>query len=176
MRHVSVVLFVLASQYAWSPFPLAAAEVSLKSAASPVPLSAAQSAELSERLDKYFQACHPYSRVVRGGDLPQETLSKLWTDQENTVHAVLHVTYGSDAPEHLRNTTLEILFGFPQENGGLGPVLARDPSQFVSSYIKCPGLDGLRLACHVHGLVPGIEPSPRCREWEDLEVGPPVTL
>ena len=165
-----IVLFVLTSQYACLPASAGAYEVSLKSAATTVPLSTTESAELSERLDRYFQACHPYNEVVSGKVVPQETLTKLWTEQERTVHALLHMTYGSDAAPRLRNTTLEVLFGFPvTKNGGPGPVLARDSSQLVASYIKCPGLDGLLLACHVHSLVPGIKPNRRCQEWKDLK-------
>lgn len=169
MHHLRVLLLVLASQHILSPPTPGASEVSLKSAATTVPLSATQSADLSERLDMYFRTCHPYNQVVWGEVLPQEILTKLWTEQEHTLHAVLHISYGPDAPSHLRNTTLEVLFGFPIENGGLGPVLARDSSHLVSSYIKCPGFDALLLACHVHRLVPGIQPSARCQEWEDLE-------
>jgi hypothetical protein len=156
--------FVLASQLFLPPSSLWAAEVSLKSGGKAVPLSATQAADLPDRLDKYFQTCHSYDRVVPGKALSQQALTKLWKDQEHIVHAVLRVTYGS-----------EILFAFPIENDGLGPVLRRDSSKQLSSYIKCPGLDGLLLACYVHGLVPGVKPNQRCPEWRDLKARQPAT-
>jgi len=153
MRHFPLTL-VLTSLCAG---PLFAAEVSLKNAASAVSLTAAEQTQLAGRLDDYFKACHPYGRVVAGPDRPQDELTKLWGEQERTVHAVLRAADGR-----------EILFGFPTTNDGLGPVLARDAQGTVTSYAKCPGLEGLKLACQVHRLVPGLTPSSRCVELEKL--------
>ena len=152
MRHLPLTL-ALASLWAGSLASTCAAELSLKNAASVVSLTPAEQTHLAERLDAYFKACHPYSRVVAGPDRPQDELTKLWSEQERTVHAVLRGTDGR-----------EILFAFPTENDGLGPVLARDADGTVTSYAKCPGLEGLKLACQVHGLVPGLTPSSRCAE------------
>jgi hypothetical protein len=167
MRHWSAVLLFLISQLGDSPPLLSEFKVALLSGSSPVGLSKAQSAHLSARLNTLFQTCHPMNR---GGVVPQETLTSRWAEQERTVHAVLHVTYGPDSPSHLSNRALEVLFGFPPESNGLGPIIAREPGQPLKSYFKCSGLEHLLLACYVHRLVPGVQPSSRCQELEDLHV------
>lgn len=161
------------SQIFFSHSWLSAAEVSLRSGATNVTLSSDQSADLSERLDTHFRSCQPYSRVMRDGVLPQETLTKRWAEQEQSVHALLHFTYSSDAPPHLQNKTLDVQFGFPTKDL-LGPVFVKNASQEISSYIRCGGYESLLLACHVHSLVPGVQPNSRCQEWQELMARYPV--
>lgn len=145
-----------------------ASAVSLARGTTEVTLAAAQEEALAERLLTYFQACHPYGQVVGGDDLPHEVLEKLWAEQESIVHATVQIEFGPEAPPHLRGKTFEVLFGFPAENDGLGPVMSRQPNRLLTSYQKCPGLEGLLAACHARRLVPGAEPSQRCREFEAL--------
>jgi hypothetical protein len=125
----------------------------LHSADSVIPLSPEQSAELSKQLEAYVRACHPSTQVVSGEEQPQEVLETLWAEQERTVHAILRETGGSR----------EVIIGFPATNDGLGAVLSRAADKRVTSYAKCPGLDGLRLACRVHRLVPGGSRAPDAR-------------
>ncbi|HJQ99127.1 MAG TPA: hypothetical protein VJ826_12515 [Candidatus Polarisedimenticolaceae bacterium] len=152
MRRFSVAVLLLASP--------CIAEVTLKNAGSTVALSEAQKSQLAQRLNAYVGTCHPYRQVVGGDERPQEELTKAWSETEKSVHALL----GDDRRL--------VLFGFPTANGGLGAVLARNPDGSITSYAKCPGHEGLALACHVHRLVPGVEPNPRCPEFETLRGGP----
>ena len=145
-----------------------AAELDLKSGGRDVPVDPVQRAALSTSLESYFLACHAYTEVVRGAELPQDRLTALWTEQARLPHAVLRTGAGPGAPEQARGSTLEILFGFSSESGP-HPVLARSADGTLTSYIKCPGLPGLLLACRVHGLMPGMAPSSRCDEWAALD-------
>jgi hypothetical protein len=74
---------------------------------------------------------------------------------------------GANDPAPARGRSLEVLFGFTSESGP-GPVLARGSDRTVTSYIKCPGLEGLLLSCRVHAFIPGMKPSARCGEWAAL--------
>jgi hypothetical protein len=146
-----------------------AAEVTLNSGTEDVALDPAQSKQLAASLDSYFEACHPYAEVIGGEDLPQDRLASLWSEQERLPHAVLRRDIGGRDPGPGGDETLDVLFGFTSQ-GGPGPVLsrARDSARTVTSYIKCPGLEGLLLSCRVHALIPGMTPSARCGEWAAL--------
>ena len=160
-------LLLAASRFALAS-PSAAAELELRNAGEEVALESTQSGDLAGRLDSFFRSCHTYSDVVSGQVLPQAELVALWQQQANLPHAVLHVTYAPDAPEPLGGKTVDVLFGFTAESGP-NPVLARSPDGAVTCYIKCPGLEGLLLACQVHALIPGMKPSSRCAEWRALD-------
>jgi hypothetical protein len=135
---------------------LEASDLSLSNAGSEVDLEVSQRDELAHRLEAYFRSCHPYDHVVRNDLPPQEELTALWRKQAQLLHAVLHLS-----------ETMDVLFGFSAD-GGASPVLSRDGTGNVRSYVKCPGLEGLLLSCYVMPLVPGMKPSSRCSEWERL--------
>jgi hypothetical protein len=168
MRHRIVMLLLLASQGCILVPAGNAAELDLESGGGGVPVGAVQRVELAASLESYFRDCHPYGQVVSGEELPQERLNSLWAEQTRLPHAVLKIGPDPDAPPQAPGPQLEVLFGFGSESGPQ-PVLARGADGTVTSYIKCPGLPGLLLSCRVHGLMPGMKPSPRCGEWAALD-------
>lgn len=133
------------------------ADVTLENGSSKVALTDSQQSELAPRLVAYLGACRPYRQVVGGDERPQDELTALWSETEKTIHVRFH-----------DDRHRSILFGFPTTNGGLGAVLSENADGSITSYAKCPGGEGLALACAVHRLVPGIEPDPRCPELEKL--------
>lgn len=141
----------------------------LISAGSPVAIDGEDASQLAEALVTYLDSCLTFGAVVGGEQPPQDELDRLWSDQSNRLHAVLHAT-GTDESRHihLRGTRFTALFGLESESGP-SPVLTRDESLHVTGYIKCPGLDGLLLACQVHGIVPGMSPSADCDRWRAIE-------
>jgi hypothetical protein len=151
-----------------------AAELTLSSGVRDVALDQEQSRDLAVSLEAYFEACHPYRLVVGGEDLPQDRLVSLWSEQVRLPHAVLRRNEGAEDPDPTSGATLDVLFGFSSESGPF-PVLTRGSDRIVTSYIKCPGFEGLRLSCRVHALIPGMKPSARCGEWEALAASQPAT-
>jgi hypothetical protein len=151
-----------------TPQPSSANHLILVAAGSEVRLVDATKSDLITDLRAFFEDCHSYADVV--GERPaQDELQRMWAEQEERGYALLSATGSADySHPPLRDTEFTLLVGFDSERGAW-PVLTRDDAGLMTLYIKCSGLEALRLSCQVSELVPGMERSADCDR-------PPVAL
>lgn len=140
----------------------------LLSSGSPVALDSERAAQLVAELTAYLDSCLTSVAVV--GEQPsQDELERLWSEKSSQPHALLQATGRPDsAHTHLRGSRFTAFFGFESESGP-SPVLTRDEHRHLTSYTKCPGLDGLLLSCNVQSIVPGMSSSADCDRWKAIE-------
>lgn len=151
--------------------PVDSPRLVLVSAGSEVDLEGEVAARLTTALTSYFASCHSYETVVFGEEPPQDELRRLWAEHKLRTHALLHMTGGADSRHAgLRGRRFSLLLGLESESGPL-PVLTEDENRHLTAYIKCPGLEGLILACQIHGIIPGMTPSPDCGRWNESDRG-----
>lgn len=143
-------------------------EFALRSGGSPVHLDHDTETELASALTRFVSSCRPFESVT-GRTESQSELRDLSAAQEQLTHAVLRASFGSSAETPLRGRSGEILVGLASASGP-DPVIFREQAGTLTRLIKCPGLDGLLLACRVHAIVPGMSPSLRCTEWRALRL------
>jgi hypothetical protein len=148
-------------------------EIALLSGGSPVRLDPDTETELASSLTLFASSCHPFESVT-GRTAGQSELRDLWAAQKQLTHAVLGASFDAAADQPLRGRSGEILVGLASASGP-NPVIFRDQAGTHTLLIKCPGLDGLLLACQVHSFVPGMSPSPRCAEWRALHLSLPTS-
>jgi hypothetical protein len=144
-----------------------ASRLSLLASGSVVPLEAAVERELLDDLTAFFDECHDYADVV-GEEPAQDELQRLWAEHEQGSHALLRAVGAPDSPHaSLRDREFALLVGFDHE-GGAWPVLTRDDGDALTMYTKCPGLEGLRLACTIRGPVPSLQRGVDCERLPEL--------
>lgn len=140
----------------------------LVSEGSPIRMHGELESELADALDLYLESCLPFESVVLGEPPPRDELERAWSQQSSRPHALLDSIGSPDSRHaHLRGKPFTLLVGLESESGP-SPVLTRDRDQRLIRYIKCPDLDGLLLSCRLHGLLPGMSPSPECERWTSL--------
>ena len=144
-------------------------ELFLLSAGSLIELDDELQTQITAALMSYFESCLTYGAVVGGNQPPQEDLERLWSEQSPRTHALLEMTGALDSHHaQLRGKRFTLLVGL-ESRSGPSPVLTRDDHHQLTRYIKCPGLDGLLLSCQVHGVVPGMSPSPDCDRFKAID-------
>jgi hypothetical protein len=129
-----------------------------------VELDAAAEEEIAAALLAYFAPCLPYGDVVADARPSPESLAAAWRELERGDHARLEAIAPADSRHHeLRGRSFTLLVGLADERSP-GATMTREPDGTVTSYAKCPGLEGLLLVCRIRELVPGVEMHEGCEQ------------